>query len=34
VKNLKKGEVVVFAGEREVTVKDKRLAALLYHATR
>ena len=28
------GEVVVFAGEQEITVRDKRLAALLYHATR
>jgi hypothetical protein len=34
VRNLKKGEVVVFAGEQEITVRDKRLAALLYHATR
>jgi hypothetical protein len=34
VRDLKRGEVVVFAGEQEITVRDKRLAALLYHATR
>ncbi|HET9730725.1 MAG TPA: twin-arginine translocation signal domain-containing protein [Acidimicrobiia bacterium] len=34
VRDLKKGVVVVYAGERELTVRDKRLAALLYHATR
>lgn len=34
VRDLRKGEVVVFAGEQEITVRDKRLAALLYHATR
>jgi hypothetical protein len=34
VRNLKKGEVVVYSGEQEIVVRDKRLAALLYHATR
>jgi hypothetical protein len=34
VRDLKKGEVVVFAGEQEITVRNKRLAALLYHASR
>jgi hypothetical protein len=34
VRNLKKGEVVVYSGEKEIVVRDKRLAALLYHATR
>src|SRR5258708_26353392 len=33
VRDLARGEVVVFAGEQEITVRDKRLAALLYHAT-
>ena len=28
------GEVTLFHGHREVKVKDKHLAALLYHATR
>jgi hypothetical protein len=34
VRDLRKGEVVVYTGEREVSITDKRLAALLYHATR
>jgi hypothetical protein len=34
VRNLRKGEVVLYTGEREVSVTDKRLASLLYHATR
>lgn len=34
VRDLKKGEVVVYAGEQEITVRNKRLAALLYHASR
>jgi len=34
VRNVRKGEVVLFTGEREVVVTDKRLASLLYHASR
>jgi hypothetical protein len=34
VRDLRKGEVVVYTGEREVSITDKRLAALLYHTTR
>jgi hypothetical protein len=34
VRDLHRGEVVVYAGEQEITVHDKRLAALLYHASR
>jgi hypothetical protein len=34
VRNLRKGEVVLYTGEREVLVSDKRLASLLYHASR
>jgi hypothetical protein len=34
VRDVRKGEVVLYTGEREVAVKDKRLAALLFHATR
>jgi hypothetical protein len=34
VRDLKKGEVVIYAGEQEITVRNKRLAALLYHASR
>jgi hypothetical protein len=34
VRNLRKGEVVLYTGEREVAITDKRLASLLYHATR
>jgi hypothetical protein len=34
VRNVRKGEVVLYTGEREVVVTDKRLASLLYHASR
>ena len=34
VRDLRKGKVVLYTGEREVAVTDKRLASLLYHATR
>jgi hypothetical protein len=34
VRDLRKGEVVLYTGEREVAVTDRRLASLLYHATR
>jgi hypothetical protein len=34
LRNLHTGEVSVFTGYREVIVKDKHLAALLFHATR
>jgi hypothetical protein len=34
VRNVKKGEVVLYTGEREVVVNDRRLASLLFHATR
>ncbi len=34
VRDLRRGEVVLYTGEREVAVTDKRLASLLYHATR
>jgi hypothetical protein len=34
LRNLHTGEVSLFKGHREVTVKDKHLAALLFHATR
>jgi hypothetical protein len=34
VRNVRKGEVVLFTGEREVVVNDRRLASLLYHASR
>jgi hypothetical protein len=34
VRDLRRGEVVLYTGEREVSVTDKRLASLLYHATR
>jgi hypothetical protein len=34
VRDVRKGEVLVYTGEREVKITDKRLAALLYHATR
>jgi hypothetical protein len=34
VRNVRKGEVVLYIDEREVIVTDKRLASLLYHATR
>jgi hypothetical protein len=34
LRNLRTGEVALFKGHTEVTVKDKQLAALLFHATR
>jgi hypothetical protein len=34
LRNLRTGEVALFKGHREVTVKDKHLAALLFNATR
>ena len=34
LRNLHTGEVALFKGHREVTVKDKHLAALLFNATR
>ena len=34
LRNLHTGEVSLFTGYREVIVKDKHLAALLFHATR
>ena len=34
LRDLRTGEVALFKGHREVTVKNKRLAALLFNATR
>jgi hypothetical protein len=34
LRDLRTGEVSLFKGHQEVVVKDKQLAALLYHATR
>ena len=34
VRNVRNGEVVLYTGEREVVVTDKRLASLLYNASR
>jgi hypothetical protein len=34
LRDLHSGEVSLFKGHREVVVKDKHLAALLFHATR
>jgi hypothetical protein len=34
LRNLRTGEVSLFKGHHEVVVKDRHLAALLYHATR
>ena len=34
LRNLRTGEVARFKGHREVRVKDKHLAALLFNATR
>jgi hypothetical protein len=34
VRDVRKGKVALYTGEREATVTDKRLARLLYHATR
>ena len=33
VRDARKGLVTLYTGEREVTIKNKRLAAALYHAT-
>ena len=33
VRDVRKGIVSLYTGEREVTVKDRRLAAALYRAT-
>ena len=34
LRDLHSGEVALFKGHQKVTVKDKRLAALLFNATR
>ena len=34
VRDVRKGIVSLYTGEREIQVKNKRLAAALYHATR
>jgi hypothetical protein len=34
VKDVRKGIVAVYTGEQEIVVKNKRLAAALYHASR
>lgn len=33
VRNVRKGLVSLYTGEKEIVIKDKRLAAALYHAT-
>jgi hypothetical protein len=33
VRDVRKGIVTLYTGEREITVKNRRLAAALYHAT-
>jgi hypothetical protein len=33
VRDVRKGLVTLYTGEREITIKNKRLAAALYHAT-
>ena len=33
VRDVRKGLVSLYTGEREITIKNKRLAAALYHAT-
>jgi anaerobic selenocysteine-containing dehydrogenase len=33
VRDVRKGHVTLYTGEREVTIKNRRLAAALYHAT-
>jgi hypothetical protein len=33
LRNVHTGEVAIYAGDREITVNDKRLAALLYRAS-
>ncbi len=34
LKDLHNGKIAVFAGDREIVITDKRLAALLFKATR
>ena len=34
LRNVQTGEVAIYSGDREITVKNKRLAALLYKAAR
>ena len=34
LRDIKTGEVAIYSGNREITVKDKRLAAMLYKASR
>ncbi len=34
VTDVRKGLVSLYTGEREITIKNRRLAAALYHATR
>ena len=34
LRDVQTGEVAIYAGDREIKVKDKRLAALLYNASR
>ena len=33
VTNVRKGLVTLYTGEREISIKNRRLAAALYHAT-
>jgi hypothetical protein len=33
VQDVRKGIVVLYTGEREIAIKNRRLAAALYHAT-
>ena len=34
LRDLHNGKIAVFVGDREITITDKRLAALLFNATR
>ena len=34
LRDVQTGEVAIYTGDREITVNDKRLAALLYKASR
>jgi hypothetical protein len=34
LRNVRTGEVALYAGERKITVRDRHLAALLFHAAR
>jgi hypothetical protein len=34
LRNVRTGEVAVYAGDRKITVKNRHLAALLFHASR